>query len=341
MTTSLIITIVTIVVALGIAVGIIIAILNKKFRELEEAKSKDQSWQLLNQNIQGMQTRIDATTQAINDRLDNAAKVVGAVGKELGQMQQIGTQLASVQEFLRSPKLRGNLGEQGLQEILKQCLPPDFFKFQHQFRTGDKVDAAIKIEAGIIPIDAKFSLENFNQYLKATDEKTKAEFVRKFRADFRNRINEIKRKYILPDEGTVDFAFMYIPSENVYYEVLNNTKFNDLFDYAVREKIMLASPSTLVYYLRTIMLGLEGKRVHEMSRQILATLKIIQQENQKFGTNLGVLNKHVSNAKNTMDVVSTDYTRLSSKIDSVNQLETQRDKEEEKLLTKSDLDKSP
>lgn len=326
-----------IMAALGIGIGIIIAILNKKFRELEEAKTKDQSWQLLNQNIQGMQQRIDHTTRAINERLDNAARVVGAVGKELGQMQQIGTQLASVQEFLRSPKLRGNLGEQGLQEILKQCLPPDFIKSQHQFRTGDKVDAAIKIEAGLIPIDAKFPLENFNQYLKASEEKSKLDYIRKFRADFRTHINAIKKKYILADEGTTDFAFMYLPSENVYYEILNNAKFNDLFDYAVREKIMLASPSTLVYYLRTIMLGLEGKRVHEMSRQILATLKIIQQENQKFGSNLGVLNKHVSNAKNTMDTVNSDYSRLSNKIDNINQLETQRE-EEEKLLADS-LDK--
>lgn len=297
-----------------------------KLNTLNRNKDNDQSMALLNQNMQALQSNfqqsLDRTNQAINARLDNAAKVIGAVSKELGQMSQIGQSLQNFQDLLKNPKLRGGLGEQGLKDMLSQTFPNELYSMQYKFKNGQIVDAAIKIEAGIVPVDAKFPLENFNKILKAKTDKEKMEARRKFRSDFRIHVNAIAKKYILTDEGTVDFALMYIPSETVYYELISNE--NDLHDYAIKAKVIPTSPNTFFYYLRSIMLGLQGKRISEMSKQILSTLKIIQTETNKFGDNLSVLNRHVTNAKSTMEKVDSDFTRLRGKIDKVNLLEAEQ-----------------
>lgn len=317
-----------ILVALAFGIGIVV----RKIEDLKKSKEDDQVFQIFNQNLQSMQTRIDESNRMINDQLSRYAGLMTGVGERLGQMTQIGTQLQEFQAFLRSPKLRGNLGEQGLKDLLSQILPKELYKVQHHFKNGEIVDFAITIDAGIVPVDAKFPLENFNKMISAKDEREKLEFYRSFRNDFKKHIQKISNKYILPDEGTTDFAFMYIPSESIFFEVLNNEKLRELYDFAINSKVILASPSTFFYYLRTIMLGLEGKRVQDMSRQILVTLRIIQQESKKMGENLSVLNKHVTNAKNVMDNVNNDYLRLSNKIDSVRTLEAEKTEEEKKLL---------
>lgn len=316
---------ITLLITIGIIVGLGFALLFAKLKSLEQNRNDDQSLALLNQNIQGMQQRIDHTNRTINERLDRAAQVISAVNKELGTMSQIGSQLAQFQDFLKSPKMRGGLGEQGLRDLLSQSLPAEFIRFQYSFTTGDIVDAVIKLNAGIIPIDAKFPLENFSRYLQESNDREKNIHANAFRRDFRNRVNEISKKYILPDEGTVEFAVMYLPSESVYYEIVTNDKFRDLYEYAVREKIVVVSPSTLFYYLRTIMIGLEGQRINSMAHQILTALKAIQQETNKFGDNVRILGRHIGNAKNAMDQVQNDYLRLSQKVDTVLQIDQQHE----------------
>jgi len=316
--------IITIVLVVATTTVVLIVYFSRKFKELSDSKQNDQSFQLLNQNLNAFSDRIDRTNQTINERLDNAARVISAVNRELGTMSQIGNQLSNFQEFLKSPKLRGGLGEQGLKDMLAQSLPHDLYKIQHTFRNGQIVDAIIKIDAGLIPIDAKFPLENFNRYICAKSSEEKLQAKNKFRSDFRSHVNAISKKYINPDEGTVDFAFIYLPSESVFFEVVNSER--DLFDYAAKNKIIPSSPSTFFYYLRTIMLGLEGKRITEMSREIMKTLKTIKQESHKFSDNLGKLNRHVSNAKNTMDIVNTGYASLADKIDHVDVLESNQTK---------------
>ncbi|MBI4022878.1 DNA recombination protein RmuC [Candidatus Berkelbacteria bacterium] len=308
-------------VLLAVGLGVGFAIVLRRLREIEQSRANDQSAVLLNQNIQGMQERIDATTKAINERLDRAATVVGQVHRELGTMSQIGTQLTQFQDFLKSPKLRGGLGEQGLKDMLAQALPAEMLRFQYRFTTGDIVDAAIKLQAGIVPIDAKFPLENFNRYLQSSDEREKTNYANAFRRDFRGRVNEISKKYLLPDEGTVDFAVMYVPSESVYYELVTNDKFRDLYDHAAAEKVIVTSPATFFYYLRTIMVGLEGQRLNRMAHQVLTTVRAIQQETHKFGDGVRVLGKHITNAKNVSDSVQSDYIRLAEKVDRVLQLD--------------------
>jgi len=316
--------VIAIILAAAIIIIVLIIYFSRKFRELTNQSQNDQSLQLINQNLNSFAQRIDITNKAINERLDNAARVIAAVNKELGQMSQIGSQLSNFQEFLKSPKLRGGLGEQGLKDMLAQTFPPELYKMQYQFRSGQTVDAIIKLDAGLIPIDAKFPLENFNRYLNAKSAEEKQAAKNKFRSDFRVHVNAISKKYINPDEGTADFAFMYLPSESVFFEVVNSER--DLFDYAAKSKVIPSSPSTFFYYLRTIMLGLEGKRITEMSREIMKTLRTIKQESHKFGDNLGKLNKHITNAKSTMDTVNTGYASLADKINHVDTLESNQAK---------------
>jgi len=339
MSKEILILLLSIVGALIVFLFVIIILLRKMVKDLRSSKQDDQSMQMLNQNMQSLQSsfqeKLDRTNQVIGERLDNAARVIGAVNRELGQMSQIGQSLQNFQEFLKSPKLRGGLGEQGLNDMLAQGFARELYSIQHKFRNGQTVDAAIKIEAGIVPVDAKFPLENFNRILNGKTEEEKNEARRKFSSDFRVHVNAIAKKYIVPDEGTVDFAMMYIPSETVYYELISNEC--DLHEYAIKAKVIPTSPNTFFYYLRTLMLGLQGKRISEMSRQILSTLKIIQTESRKFGDNLSVLNRHVTNAKSTMEKVDSDFSRLSGKIEQVSLLENEQ-KELLEETTGSDLD---
>lgn len=300
-----------------VTIAIIIFYFSKKFRDLEEGSRGDQGLNFLNQNIQALQ-------QTLNDRLDNASRVMMAVNSELGQMKEIGSNLKNIQEFLRSPKLRGNLGEQGLKELLSGALPAKYFDMQYGFRSGVIVDAVIHLDAGKICIDSKFPFENFNAMLKSNIDEDKQYYRRKFREDFRRHVQAISKKYVDPDEGTTDFAFMYIPSESIYFEIINNEQ--DLFEYAANEHVIISSPSTFFYYLRTIMLGLEGKRITEMSREILKTLKTIKRESGMMGEYLGVLGRHINNANKTMSAVSDQYLKMQDRIDRVGVLEENQSK---------------
>ena len=207
------------------------------YRQLQELKEKkeDKSQEILmkwlgemrssvDKNTDTLEKRLESTNKAINERLDNAAKVIGMVGKEVGQMSEIGRSMKDLQDFLRSPKLRGNIGEQVLKELLGQFLPKESFHLQYRFRSGEVVDAAIKTESGIIPIDSKFPLENFKNMHKAETEAERKSFEKEFTRDVKKHIEDIAKKYILPEEGTIDYALMYLPSESVFYDVLHNQK---------------------------------------------------------------------------------------------------------------------
>lgn len=275
----------------------------------------DQSFVLLNQNIHGMQERIDKTTAAVAERLDRAAQVIATVSKELGQVQEMGRHMQELQDFLRSPKLRGNIGEQVLRDLLEQYFSRDHFAIQHKFHDGQVVDAIVKASNGIIPIDAKFPMENFQKMVKAENEAGALEARHEFFKDVKKHITDIAKKYILPHEGTVDFAVMYVPSEAVYYEIIRGE--NDLHAFAYDKKVFIVSPNSFYYFLKILMIGMEGRKLEENIKHVQALLAGIHQDAGKFGEVLSVLNTHVTNAKAAVDRVNTEYAKLSGKIDQV------------------------
>lgn len=275
----------------------------------------------LNEALRSTQTNISATlqdnTKALNERLDNAARFIAALQKNVGEMSEIGRGMKELQEFLRSPKLRGNIGEQILKELLGQMLPKQSFHLQYTFKSGATVDAAIKTAAGIIPVDSKFPMENFRRINTAKTEEEKKFAEKEFIRDIKNHIDSISAKYILTEEGTIDYALMYLPSESVYYEVVNNA---DLFDYSGKKRVLPVSPTTLYAYLRAILMSFEGQKIETRARQILAAIRSVQKDYSKVEEGLGILGRHIQNSYNQMNNVVSSFTLLGQRISSTQAL---------------------
>jgi DNA recombination protein RmuC len=260
---------------------------------------------------------LQKNTQALNERLDNAAKVIGNVQKNIGEFSEIGRGMKELQEFLQSPKLRGNIGEEVLKDLIGQTFPKNKFHLQYGFKSGEKVDAAIKTSAGIIPIDSKFPIENFQRMTKAQDSKEKARAKRDFINDVRKHIRDISKKYILPEEGTMDFALMYIPSEPVYYEIVNNP---ELTDYARKARVYPVSPTTLYAHLQVILLSFEGQKIESKAKEVFTMLRAIHKDYAKVEDNLSTLQRHLNNAYNMMSNVYSSFSQLGRKIDTTRSL---------------------
>lgn len=296
---------------LVIGFGIVIYLINKKANRPPDTTLLE--W------LKSMDKRLDNNSQQMNDRLDNAARVISAVQKNIGEMSEIGRSMKDLQDFLKSPKLRGNIGEQVLKQLLGQMLPKSSFHLQYAFKSGSIVDAAIKTEAGIIPIDSKFPLENFRKMSSAESESDKKVFEKEFISDVKKHVDDISNKYILTNEGTIDYALMYIPSEAVYYEMINNTS---LIDYAAGKRVLPVSPMTFYAYLRSILIGFEGQKITQQAQEILAGIRSIQKDYEKVGETLDILGKHVTNSYNMMTTVTTGFDKLGIKIKSTSSLKT-------------------
>ncbi|MBM3205553.1 DNA recombination protein RmuC [Candidatus Shapirobacteria bacterium] len=310
MTTQLYLLFTLIILILFLAVFLIL----RRLAEIKEATRPDET---LKDWLKSQQQSSQSMSKSINERLDNAARVIGQVQRNIGEMSEIGRGMKDIQEFLRSPKLRGNIGEQVLKELLAQMLPKNSFFLQHTFKSGVKVDAAIKTSAGIIPVDSKFPMENFRRMVGSQNETEKKVFEKEFVKDVKKHIDDVANKYILTEEGTIDYALMYLPSETVYYEVVNNS---ELFDYGGKKRVLPVSPTTFYAYLRAILMSFEGQKIEQRAQQILAAIKAIQKDYLKVEENLGVLGKHVQNAYNQMANVTTGFTQLGQKINSTQSL---------------------
>lgn len=258
--------------------------------------------------------------QEMNQRLDSAAKVIGELKLETGKFSEIGRSMKDLQDFLNSPKLRGNIGEQVLADLIAQILPKGSYVLQYHYRSGDIVDAIIKTQAGLIPIDSKFPMENFTKMNGAETKKDQDALKKFFINDVRRHIRTIAEKYIQTTENTVDFALMYIPSETMYYEITAQT--SELTDYAQKVRVLPVSPSTFYAFLRTILVSFEGQRIAAEAQAVLRNLRDIQKSATDFNDKLQVLSRHVTNAYNNMNAVNNDFSRLQGKIDDTQALGT-------------------
>ncbi len=255
---------------------------------------------------------------ALNERLDNATRVIGELKNETGKFSEIGRSMQSLQDFLNSPKLRGNIGEQILSDLMAQVLPANAFQVQYRFRSGDIVDAVIKTKAGLISVDSKFPMENFSKLTQAETKKDQDILSKTFVSDVKKHIKAIADKYINTEEKTVDFALMYVPAESIYYEITANQP--ELSQYAQEKRVLAVSPSTFYAFLRTILVSFEGQRIAQEAGAILSQLRSIQKDSVQFSGKLDTLSRHITNAYNNMTAVSNDFNQLQSKITLTNSL---------------------
>lgn len=254
----------------------------------------------MNDRLNQMTQALQEANKIISQNLGNTVSAFGNVKEQLGKLEvtnrqivDISRDISSLQELLRAPKFRGAMGETLLENLLSQVLPKQHYIPQYRFKTQDAVDAVIKLGERLVPVDAKFSLENFQKMLEADEEQPKALFRKKFIQDVKNRIDEVSSKYILPAENTYDFALMYIPAENVYYEIIVK---EDVFSYALSKKVIPVSPNTFYAYLQVICLGLKGLEVEENAKAILKSLSALGIEVDKFKEEFDILGGHLNNA---------------------------------------------
>src|SRR3990167_7952056 len=274
----------------------------------------------LNLRLKEMSQVIHETQRGVGERLDSTVSIIANLQNNLGKLQEanrqifeLGKDIASLQDLLRAPKFRGEMGETMLGNLLAQVLPKEHYRLQYQFKTGDSVDAVAVLGKNMVPIDAKFPYENFKASLSAENEEIKNGYIKKFCADVKNRINEIASKYILPDEGTFDFALMYIPAENVYYEI---TVQQDLLAYALNKKVIPVSPNTFYAYLEVICLGLKGMQVEANAKEILANLGRLNQDLGKFSEDFRLVGAHIKNAIQKYGDAEKRLDRFQDKLNS-------------------------
>ncbi len=292
------------------------------------ATTIDSTNKTLHETLQGTNSEMTKTlqenTRQMSERLENASKVIGELKQSLGEMSEIGKGIKTLQEFLQSPKLRGNIGEQVLSDMIGQTFPKQAFRLQYQFKSGMKADAVLKTEAGLLCIDSKFPMENFTK-MRIGETQSDRESARKlFIGDVKKHIGDIAKKYILPDEETLDFALMYIPSESVYYEIVT---LDEIMEYARTMRVYPVSPNTLYAHLQVLLLSFQGKELEKKSQQIIRHLRAIGRDWEKLDDQIGVLGKHVSNAYNSMGPIQTGFSELGHKISHSQELEGEETKE--------------
>ncbi len=265
-----------------------------------------------------MTKALQMNSKQLNDRLDTAARVIGDLKQHLGEMSEVGRGIRSLQEFLQSPKLRGNIGEQVLADMIGQTFPKQSFHLQYPFRSGGKVDAVLKTDAGLLCIDAKFPMENFIRMHKSEIENERKVAKKEFISDVKRHVSDISKKYILPEEGTLDFALMYVPSESVYYEL---TTISEITEYARQIRVYPVSPNTLYAHLQVLLLSFQGKEMEKKSVEVFRLLRGIQKEHGRVDKDLQVLGKHIQNAYASMSSVSSSFQVMGNKLSLTDRIE--------------------
>jgi len=317
--------------------------IGQRLKEIKNADNRGESLNLMQQQIDKLRDQLSASldrlkstvtselsqvTGQVGKRLDSATNIIGGVQNQLGELKQanmrileVGKDISSLQEILRPPKMRGGMGETLLKNILSQILPKkEYYNFEYTFKSGDRVDAVIRLGEKLVPVDAKFPLESFKRFLKAGTDDEKTRNRKDFEKDVKRHIDVIADKYILPDEGTYEFALMYIPAENVYYETIikyEESGREGIFEHALRKKVIPVSPNSFYAYLQVIILGLKGFAVEEGTKEIIATLERLRGDFARFNEDFRKIGVHLNDSSSSFDKADKKFQRLSQKLDQI------------------------
>ena len=342
METIAVILIVLIIAVLALLVWLITAVsAGRRDTAAQQAKSDS-----LTQQLEALRTAQDLTKDtlqkslqtgqdSISQNLQSSQKVLSLLNAQIGQLQgtnqqmlQVGTEVRRLQDILSSPKLRGQMGEWSLKNLLAQILPKDSYRLQYAFKDGKVVDALIKMTDYSVPIDAKFPLPGFEAIVKAQSDEEKIRLRKQFQRDITAHIDKIAADYIRPAEGTLDFAFMYIPAENIYYEtvVKYESETKDILQYALDKKVIPVSPNLLYAYLMTVVMGLHGLQIEKQAAEIRQNLKKLNASFGDFGATWEVLGKHLRNAYSQYDEGQRKLDRFGIHL---NQIQTEPEDEKE------------
>jgi DNA recombination protein RmuC len=305
--------IIALLALLIIGVAVVIALLSRRPKE-------DQSALLMNQNLQGLQRSMD-------QRLSESNKIIVTVTEKLAKLDETNRQvvnftdqLKNLQDILKNPKQRGILGEFYLESVLKNVLPPKTYQMQYKFKDGEIVDAVVFVKDRIIPVDAKFSLENYNRILASRDDGERAELEKAFKNDLKNRIDETA-KYVRPTERTTEFAFMFIPSEAIYYDLLVNQigaiKVNtqDLIQYAFQQKkVIIVSPTTFLAYLQTVLQGLRALQIEESAIEIRKAVEQLGKHLTSYHDYFSKVGNYLGSAVGAYNKASDEFRKIDKDV---------------------------
>jgi len=287
-----------------------------QMRHLSDKITSDTS--LLAQRLEGIDSRLNETQVAGQGLARDIFGRLGDVQQATTAVAEQARQFTSLQDLLKAPKARGGLGEAMLEELLSQVLPPQAFECQHRFTSGVIVDAVVIAGGRKICIDSKFPLANFHAICDAKTDAERTVAERAFAADVDKHIGDISSRYIVPDEGTLDFAVMYVPAEGVYAEVLRlSHRKRPIFETAIESRVVPMSPLTMYGYLQTVLFGLKCLRIEENAEQILDHCGRLRQDMERFASEYDTLGKHLGNAFAKYGDATRSLDRFRSKLDRV------------------------
>ena len=264
-----------------------------------------------------MDVKVDRRLAGMTETSARMHEGLGKVGETTAQMNERLKDLQRFEQMLRPPKARGGVGELLLKQLLADVLPADTFALQHGFTSGERVDAVIRLDGALIPVDAKFPLDNFQRYAEAGDDATRELHARAFARDVKGHIDAIAEKYIRPDEGTYEFAFMYLPAEGVYYELVCNRIGGDAnpVEHAQKRKVFPVSPNTFYTYLLTLAQGFKGLQIEEHAREVMAYVADLNRDFARFRADFDVVGKHLGNAQTKFAESERRLSRFETKLE--------------------------
>jgi DNA recombination protein RmuC len=317
----------TALLTLGLAAAVAIAgtVVVRTIRELIESRLGSVEERLAVRTAE-VDRRLEAMTATMDRRLENTSKTATAIHQQLGQLGQANAEilarandLKKLEQALRPPKARGGFGELLLGNLLRDRLPQDSYQLQYGFKTGERVDAVIRVER-LVPIDAKFPLDNFERLADAETDEDRLLHEKAFARDLKIHVDAIASKYIRPDEGTYDFALMYLPSEGVYYELVCG-KTGALLQYAHEKRVFPVSPTTFTSQLQVIALGLKGMQIEQRAHEVMAYVAQLQGDFDRFRDDFQVVGKHIGNAQSKFAEAEKRLDRFDTKLERAAEIE--------------------